>query len=159
MRLLLNRKVETEEAALSNFKRVVPPGAFYFIVKQHAAKTHGLLLKQLTKAEVAKLDAFEDEGNLYFRKKVVVRDSDGDRRRCMTYVGNIPALQKAFGREIMFEDRYSMYLERKIDAILEQIDPDRHEVTRRAMRELMGAEVDSLIESHFDGNYICNYIH
>ena len=74
----------------------------------------------------------------------------------MTYDGNISALQKSFGKQILFEDRYSLYLERKIDQILEKIEPDRHEITRRALRELMGSAVDSLIESHFDGNYICN---
>lgn len=158
VKLLLNRKVENVPATLNNYMRVVPPGAFYFIVKQHGASTHGRLLKQVTLDELARIDAFEDEGNLYFRRVVVVRLEDGTRRRCMTYVGNISALQKSFGKEIMFEDRYSLYLERKIDKILERIEPDRHEITRRALRELMGSEVDSLIESHFDGNYICNYI-
>ena len=158
VRLLLNRKVESEPAVLHNYMRVVPPGAFYFVVKQHGATAPGRLLKDLSPEELQRLDAFEDEGNLYFRRVVVVRTADNRRRRCMTYVGNIPALQKAFGKEILFEDRYSLYLERKIDQLIETIDPDRREITRRALRELMGSAVDSLIESHFDGNYICNYI-
>lgn len=158
VRLLFNRKVDSEPAILHNYMRVVPPGAFFFIVKQHGAVTQGRLLKDLTREELARIDAFEDEGNLYYRKVVVVRTQENRRRRCMTYVGNISALQKSFGKEILFEDRYSLYLERKIDQILEKIEPDRHEITRRALRELMGSAVDSLIESHFDGNYICNYI-
>ena len=156
--LLFNRKIESEPAVLYNYMRVVPPGAFFFIVKQHGAVTQGRILKDITKEELAKIDAFEDEGNLYYRKVAVVRTQDGRRRRCMTYIGNISALQKAFGKEILFEDRYSLYLERKIDQILKKIEPDRHEITRRALRELMGSAVDNLIESHFDGNYICNYI-
>ncbi len=158
VRLLLNRRVESEPAVLHNYMRVVPPGAFYFVVKQHGATAQGRLLKNLTPEEIARLDAFEDEGNLYFRRVVVVRNQENRRRRCMTYVGNIPALQRSFGKEILFEDRYSLYLEKKIDQTLEKIDPDRREITRRALRELMGSAVDSLIESHFDGNYICNYI-
>ncbi len=158
VKLLIGRQVETESAQLYHFMRVVPPGAFYFIVKQHGAITQGRILKHLTRQELAKVDAFEDEGSLYYRKQVIVRTADGSRRRCLTYVGNIPALQKSFGRDILFEDRYSLYLDKKIDTILEKIEPARHEVTRRALRELLGAEVDSLIESHFDGNYICNYI-
>jgi len=150
--------VESVPATLKNYIRVVPPGAFYFVVKQHGAHTEGRLLKALSKEELARLDAFEDEGNLYFRKVVVVRLEDGSRRRCMTYVGNIPALQKSFAKDVMFEDRYSLYLNRKIDSILEKIEPDRHMITRRALRELMGSEVDTLIESHFDGDYICNYV-
>jgi len=158
VRLLLNRRVESESAVLHNYMRVVPPGAFYFVVKQHGATATGRLLKDLSPEELARLDAFEDEGNLYFRRVVVVRTSDNRLRRCMTYVGNIPALQRSFAKEILFEDRYSLYLERKIDQLLETIDPDRREITRRALRELMGSAVDSLIESHFDGNYICNYL-
>ena len=158
VRLLLNRRVESEPAILHNYMRVVPPGAFYFVVRQHGATSHGRILKDLSPEELARLDAFEDEGNLYYRKVVVVRTQDNRRRRCMTYIGNIPALQRSFGKEILFEDRYSLYLERKIDQTIEKIDPDRREITRRALRELMGSAVDSLIESHFDGNYICNYI-
>ena len=158
VRLLLNRRVDSESAVLHNYMRVVPPGAFYFVVKQHGATATGRLLKDLSPDELARLDAFEDEGNLYFRRVVVVRTSDNRLRRCMTYVGNIPALQRSFAKEILFEDRYSLYLERKIDQLLETIDPDRREITRRALRELMGSAVDTLIESHFDGNYICNYL-
>ena len=158
VRLLLNRKVESEPAVLHNYMRVVPPGAFYFVVKQHGATAPGRLLKDLSPEELERLDAFEDEGNLYFRRVVVVRTEDNRRRRCMTYVGNIPALQRSFGKEILFEDRYSLYLERKIDQLIESIDPDQRDISRRALRELMGSAVDTLIESHFDGNYICNYI-
>ncbi len=157
--LLLNRKVESVPAVLHNYMRVVPPGAFYFVVRQHAAVAHGRILKRLTKEEIALIDSFEDEGRLYFRRVVVARSvPGGQRQRCMTYVGNIPELERSFGKEILFEDRYSMYLERKIDQILEKIEPDRHEITRRALRELLGAQLDNIIESHFDGNYICNYI-
>ncbi len=158
VQLLIGRKVETEQAKLYHFMRVVPPGAFYFIVKQHGAVTQGRLLKNISRQELAKIDAFEDEGTLYFRKQVIVRTANGTRQRCLTYVGNIPALQKSYGKDILFEDRYSLYLDKKIDTILEKIEPARHEIMRRALRELLGAEVDSLIESHFDGNYICNYI-
>ena len=157
VKLLLNHSLESEEAVLHNYMRVVPPGAFFFTVKQFGAVTNGRLLKDLSPEDLEKIDSFEDEGNLYFRKVVVCR-VQGQRRRCMTYVGNIPALQKAFGKDILFEDRYSLYLEKKIDQLLETIEPDRQEITRRGFRELMGSAVDSLIDSQFDGNYICNYI-
>ena len=157
VKLLLNHSVKSEEAVLHNYMRVVPPGAFYFTVKQFGAVTNGRLLKDLTPEDIEKIDAFEDEGSLYFRKVVVCRVGE-KRRRCMTYVGNIPALQKAFAKDILFEDRYSLYLEKKIDQLLETIEPDRQEITRRGFRELMGSAVDSLIDSQFDGNYICNYI-
>ena len=157
VKLLLNHSVKSEEAVLHNYMRVVPPGAFYFTVKQFGAVTNGRLLKDLSPEDIEKIDAFEDEGSLYFRKVVVCRVGE-KRRRCMTYIGNIAALQKAFAKDILFEDRYSLYLEKKIDQLLETIEPDRQEITRRGFRELMGSAVDSLIASQFDGNYICTYI-
>ena len=58
VRLLLNRKVESEPAVLHNYMRVVPPGAFYFVVKQHGATAPGRLLKDLSPEELQRLDAF-----------------------------------------------------------------------------------------------------
>ncbi len=159
VQMLVNRKVESVPAVLHNYMKVVPPGAFYFIVKQRGAKTQGRILKRLSKEELARIDAFEDEGRLYYRRVVVARSLvDGSRQRCMTYLGEISALQKSFGQELLFEDRYGIYLDKKIDEIIDRIEPERRHLMRRAIRELMGAQVDSIIESHFDGNYICNYI-
>lgn len=163
VKLLLNRDVESEPCTLLNYLKIVPPGAFFFIVRQHGTMVRGRLLKDLTPEEVARLDAFENEGNLYFRVPVVVRNSDGFRRRCQTYIGNVPALQHSFAKEIHFEDRYSQYIERKIEQVLEEeIPPEASakdsQLARQALQELMSLETDSLLESHFDGDYICNYI-
>lgn len=159
VKLILGRHVETEPAVLNNYMRVVPPGAFFFIVRQQGAQVRGRILKALTPEELVLLDAFEDEKRLYYRKRVVVRDSAGQRRRAETYIGNIPALQKSFGQEIQFEDRYNLYLERKISHTLDDISPrEEPENDKRAMQELMGSEIDQLIQSHFDGDYVCNYL-
>ena len=157
VQLLLNRKVEIVPAVLYNYMRITPNGGFFFVVKQNGAKTSGHILKDLSKEEVERLDKFENEGTLYFRRVVTVRIDD-ERRRCMTYVGNIEALQRAFGSDMKFEDRFSMYLENKIDEIIGQTPAAEANITRKALRELMGSEVDGIIQSHFDGNYICNYI-
>lgn len=158
VKLILNRLPATEPAVLRNYMKIVPPGAFFFIIRQNGSEVRGRILKNLTPEEFERLDRFEDEGNLYFRNPVVVRERSGGRRRCMTYVGNIPALQKAFGREILFEDRYSQYLERKIDQALREVAPNEQGLARRALQELMGAAADQLIQSHFDGDYVCNYL-
>lgn len=159
VKLILGRRVETEPAVLNNYMRVVPPGAFFFIVRQQGAQVRGRVLKNLTPEEIALLDAFEDEKRLYYRRRVVVRNPAGQRRRADTYIGNLPALQKSFGKEILFEDRYNLYLERKISHTLEDIAPhEEPEIARRAVQELMGSEIDQLIQSHFDGDYVCNYL-
>lgn len=163
VKLLLNRDVESEPCTLYNYLKIVPPGAFFFIVRQNGTMVRGRLLKNLSPEEIARLDAFENEGTLYFRIPVVIRNSDGHRRRCQTYVGNVPALQRSFAKEIHFEDRYSQYIERKIEQVLEEevsqeTTEKDNQLARQALQELMSLETDSLLESHFDGDYICNYI-
>jgi gamma-glutamylcyclotransferase (GGCT)/AIG2-like uncharacterized protein YtfP len=157
VRMLLKRVPESVPAELHNFMKAAPKWSFPFIVKYHGAVTNGRILKAITKEELKSLDEFEDEGNLYKRQSVVARTA-GARQRCMTYVGNIEKLQKSFGKQTRFEDRYSLYLERKTDDLFIQLQKEGHEEDRRVYHELAGAAVDEIIQSHFDGNYICNYI-
>jgi gamma-glutamylcyclotransferase (GGCT)/AIG2-like uncharacterized protein YtfP len=157
VRLLLKRIAPSVPAKLYNYMRVAPAWSFPFIVKQHGAVTGGRILKGLSREEIKVLDDFEVEGHLFKRQLTVVRTARG-RQRCMTYVGNISALEKSFGREVKFEDRYSRYIEKKVDAIIADMNADKSEMTRRVIHELMGSAVDEIIQSHFDGNYICNYI-
>ncbi len=157
VRLLLNRKVEAVPAKLNHYMKVTPPWSFPFIVKHYSSVTFGRILKKLTKGEMRVLDEFENEGVLYKRQIVVVRTKEG-RQRCMTYVGNISALQHSFGKEVNFEDRFSLFIQKKIDALLKDTPLDTHERTTRVMRELSSSAVEEIILSHFDGNYICSYI-
>ncbi len=157
VKLLLKRTVPSVPAKLHHYMRVAPSWSFPFIVKQHGAQTDGRILNGLTPEELKVLDDFEVEGHLFKRQSAIVRTAKG-RQRCMTYVGNISALEKSFGREVKFEDRYNRFLEKKVDAIIASMDTDKSEITRRVIHELMGSAVDEIIQSHFDGNYICNYI-
>ena len=74
VRLILNRTVASEPVTLYHYMKVVPPGAFYFIVRQRGSQVRGRLLKALTAEELERLDSFEDEGNLYYRSKGVGDD-------------------------------------------------------------------------------------
>lgn len=159
VQLLLHRKVESIPAVLNHYMKIVPKGGFAFIVKQTGASTDGRILKDLSKEEIEKIDSFEDEGHLYLRRSVHVRIADTeDRVKCMTYLGNISALNDSFWNEVAFEDRYGMFIEKKIDDTIAGLSTDRPEITRRVLRELMSSEADSIVQSHFEGNYICNYI-
>ncbi|HBC86528.1 MAG TPA: hypothetical protein DCZ94_06200 [Lentisphaeria bacterium] len=157
VKLLLKRVVPSVPAKLHHYMRVAPSWSFPFIVKQHGAVTEGRILKGLTPEELKVLDDFEVEGHLFKRQGAIVRTARG-RQRCMTYVGNISALEQSFGREVKFEDRYNRFIEKKVDAIIGEMDTGKSEITRRVIHELMGSAVDEIIQSHFDGNYICNYI-
>lgn len=155
--MLLKRKVESVAGELNNYMCISPSWSFPFIVKHFGHSTHGRVLTGLSEDEMRLLDQFEVEGDLYYRKTVTIKIGD-QRRRCQTYIGNIQNLQKSFGENVKFEDRYDLFLERRIDDIIAEMPTDRPDISRRVFRELMGAAVDNIINSHFDGNYICNYI-
>lgn len=155
--LLLNRKVKTVPAKLYHFMRLNPSWSFPFIVKHRGAVTKGRILKDITTDELRILDDFEDEGKMYHRRPVVARTAKL-RQRCQTYVGNITEINRNISADMNFDDRFSLYVEKKIDSILESVPTNKPGLSRRVLRELMGSAVDSIIQSHFDGNYICGYI-
>jgi gamma-glutamylcyclotransferase (GGCT)/AIG2-like uncharacterized protein YtfP len=156
--MLLHRKVEYTKAELHHYICVNLSWSFPFIVKSQGAVTQGRILKDITKDELKILDNFEDEGAMYYRRPVVARVTNHHRQRCQTYIGDISVLNSKINPEIKFEDRFNLYVEKKIDSILQDMPTDRPDLDRRVLRELMGAAVDTIIQSHFDGNYICNYI-
>jgi len=156
--MLLNRKVESKKATLHNFLRMTPTWSFPFIVKRAGAATKGRVLFGISKRELAILDDFEDEGSMYYRRHVMVRLDEGGRKRCQTYVGDIKAISATVNPEVKFEDRFGKYVEKRIDALLAEMPTDRPDIDRRVLRELMGSALDNIISSHFDGNYICEYI-
>ena len=156
--MLLNRKVESVKAELHHYLRITPSWSFPFIVKNSGALTKGRILKDITKEELEILDNFEDEGSMYYRRSVVARTAEKHRQRCQTYVGDISVINSMIDSEMQFEDRFKLYVEKRIDAILKDMPTDRPDIDRRVLHELMGSAVDTIIESHFDGNYICDYI-
>ncbi|MBN1863480.1 MAG: gamma-glutamylcyclotransferase [Victivallales bacterium] len=157
LRLLINRNVRSDPAVLYNFMCISPSWSFPFIVKQRGAKTTGKILRDITVDELKILDDFEHEGNMYYRRPVVVRTGDL-RQRCQTYIGNITAINSNISPGVFFEDRYIWYVEKKIDSILADVETNRPGLDRRVLHELMSSAVDSIIQSHFDGNYVCGYI-
>ena len=158
LKLLINREAETEEGMLRNYMHIAPDdGGFNFLVKQSGAITKGVILKNISRDELKRLDAFEAEGSLYHRTKVIIRCGH-HRQRCFAYIGDISALGKTFHKEMKFDERYRYFIEKTIDDAIEKIPTDRPDIEKRVLHELMSSAVDEIIESHFDGNYICNYI-
>ncbi len=157
LRRLLRRNVESVPAILYNYMRISPSWSFPFVVMQRGAKTQGKVLRNISRDELAILDEFESIDVLYRRQRVVVR-TDSGRQRCFTYIGNIEEIERSAKKKIKFEERYSHFIEKKIDGILEEMPSTRSNLARRVLRELMGSTVDNIIESHFEGNYICNHI-
>jgi gamma-glutamylcyclotransferase (GGCT)/AIG2-like uncharacterized protein YtfP len=155
--LLLNRKVSSISAQLYHYMRMEPSWSFPFIVQHRGAVTKGRVLQDISIEELKILDEFEDEGKMYYRKPVVVRTGKR-RQRCQTYIGDIAVINSNISSDMQFEDRFSLYVEKKIDGIMADVQTNKPGLDRRVLHELMGSAVDTIIQSHFDGNYICGYI-
>lgn len=158
VQMLLGRKVKATSATLHNYLRVAPTWSFPFIVQQNGVACLGVVLNGLTTEDWAILDNFEDEGNLYWRREVEVILEDGTTQLCQSYIGRVDQLQNSFGKHVEFTDRYSYFLEKKINKLVEQIPSDRPEMHKRVLQELMGSAVSSILDSVFEGNFLCNYI-
>ncbi len=155
--MLIKRIPDSVPAKLNNYMKISPPWSFPLIVKHYGATTYGRILRGISTEELAIIDDFEVEGKLYKRHIVIVRTSIG-RQRCQTYVGDIGALQGSFGKDVTFDDRYNTFIQKKVDRVLSELPSDRPDIAERVMHELSSSAVDEIIQSHFDGNYICNYI-
>jgi gamma-glutamylcyclotransferase (GGCT)/AIG2-like uncharacterized protein YtfP len=74
-------------AILKDFRKLNSDRGYPYIVPEKGAVVEGLLIRNVDRRSMQKLDEYEGEGNLYHRKKVRVI-SAGDEIRCETYVGN-----------------------------------------------------------------------
>jgi gamma-glutamylcyclotransferase (GGCT)/AIG2-like uncharacterized protein YtfP len=83
---LTGRHFPQRPATLSDFVRIVPPGGYPYIVPQPGGRVEGFLIDDVDPSSLRALDAYEDEGRLYHRRRVEVT-VEGMRVACDTYVG------------------------------------------------------------------------
>ncbi len=81
---IIGRRVEAVAATLHDYER--GRGRHYFIRPRPHAVTDGFLLLDLSAADFATLDEYEEIPTLYTREKVTVELADGIRARCWVYV-------------------------------------------------------------------------
>ena len=91
LRRVAGRTFSTESAVLEEFRRIEEPGCYAFVEPCPGASVDGLLLLGVDAPTLGRLDDYEDEGELYFRRPVRVRVGDSIRD-CETYVGNRAAV-------------------------------------------------------------------
>ncbi len=102
---LLGRRLRCSRAMLFGFRRTALPCCYPYVQRDRTARVEGLLLRNLSSAELAVLDAYEEEGILYSRQRVTVRVGEVTYH-AWTYVGIVEALHGIRSRR--FDDNRAM---------------------------------------------------
>jgi gamma-glutamylcyclotransferase (GGCT)/AIG2-like uncharacterized protein YtfP len=80
------RAFAASPARLRGHRREHPPGSYAFVVPDETASVEGILLDGIDDDALARLDAYEDEGRLYVRRRALA-EVDGVTMPCDVYVG------------------------------------------------------------------------
>ncbi|MBI4523248.1 MAG: gamma-glutamylcyclotransferase [Deltaproteobacteria bacterium] len=77
----------TSPAILKDYRKLISTLGYPYIVPSKGSTVDGLLIRNVDAASLKRLDEYEDESRLYFRKPVIVT-SGGKKYPCEVYVGN-----------------------------------------------------------------------
>lgn len=83
---LTGKRFARVAAVLRDFEKIQRGEEYPYIVPSVGPHVTGLVLRDVDAASLARLDEYEDEGQLYRREQVIV-EIDSERRSCQTYVG------------------------------------------------------------------------
>ena len=92
---LTGKSFPTSTACLKDYKKLTSHLGHPYILPHKGSKVEGLLIRDIDPQSMKRLDKYEDEGRLYFRKKVTVL-SVGEKVSCEVYVGNQNFLHPGF---------------------------------------------------------------
>ena len=87
---LTGRAFPRRPARLEGYERIAPPGGYPYVVPRPGGAVDGWLVEEVDPTSLHRLDVYEDEGRLYWRRPVEVI-ADGVRVPCEVYVGNVDA--------------------------------------------------------------------
>ena len=82
------RRCPRRPARLEDFARIQSARGYPYVVPRAGCHVDGLLVEGIDPHALRKLDAYEDEGRLYLRRRVWVTVG-GERVAAETYVGNL----------------------------------------------------------------------
>jgi gamma-glutamylcyclotransferase (GGCT)/AIG2-like uncharacterized protein YtfP len=81
---VIGRTVEAVPATLKGYER--GKRRYWFIRPREGAATRGAILSNLTDAEFAALDEYEEVPTLYTREQITVTLGGGENRECWVYL-------------------------------------------------------------------------
>ncbi len=84
---IAGKSFPTSPACLKDFKKLASRFGYPYIIPEKGSVVEGLLIRNIDEQSLERIDRYEDEGRLYYRKEIQVV-SAGEEIRCETYVGN-----------------------------------------------------------------------
>jgi len=148
VRSLTGRMFVKEQAILWNYERIVPNRGYPYIVAKDGASVSGVVLKDVDRDSMFRLDQYESEGDLYDRVKVELEVKDGGAD-AYVYVGRPDTLKAHYGEDIEADERVKGYLEKQTQEMISARDGEEPETPHAlARRELRSVALVELIENH-----------
>ena len=153
-RIITGKTLPQKEALLSNYHKIDLRRAYPFIVPREKDKVTGFVIMGLTKKMLTQIDKYEDEGNLYFRKKVNIV-CDKKKISAYTYVGNLDVIWKHFDIDEEKHQRIEHYIEKEMEEFIQRHLLARKEkkeqkflpLESRAQKECIGRTVKELVQT------------
>jgi len=84
---ITGKHFSTSPAYLKDFRKLPSKFGYSHILPHKGSQVEGLLITGIDPGSMKRIDHYEEEGRLYFRKKITVV-SNGKTIACEAYVGN-----------------------------------------------------------------------
>ncbi len=163
-----NQKIVTghtfrcEQAVLKNYRKVTSKACFPFIIPYRGESAEGYILYDIDRESLQKMDKYEAEGDLYWRRTVEVYPEGSDQPvQCEVYVGNVKSIKEYFLPGTDIDDRIEKYVETEVDEFMlqdslkEQVSVKESDIVQasedqRIKKELLGSDFEDIVRSHIE---------
>ena len=160
-KIIAGKKFERKKAVLKNFRKVTSKACFPFILPYKNSSVEGFVLFGIDAEAVRKIDNYEAEGDLYWRRTVqvtLISEQGESDEFCEVYIGNVKSIKKYFLPGTDVDDRIEKYIGSKVDELMLENIPAKEvqethynlEETQRIKKELLGADFEDLVHTHLE---------
>lgn len=153
-KIVAGKSFRHEKAVLRDFRKVTSATCFPFIIPYRGLEVEGYILFGIDEVSMARMDKYEAEGDLYWRRTVqAYLYSDNLPVECEVYIGNVKSIKKYFMPGTDIDDRIELYVETELDELLLQdslknIDFFHAVEQTRITKELLGSAFDEVVQTH-----------
>ncbi|MDX9702253.1 MAG: gamma-glutamylcyclotransferase family protein [Candidatus Auribacterota bacterium] len=155
-KIVTSHTFRSEKAVLKNYRKVTSRACFPFIIPYFGEFVDGYILYDVDAESMLKMDKYEAEGDLYWRRTVKVY-TEGNTRpvECEVYIGNVKSIKKYFLPGTDIEDRIEKYVASKVNELMMQDSLKDQDVLKaseyqRIKKELLGSDFEDLVRSHIE---------